>query len=605
MFGFKIPEAAGVFIGTLLLSLILTPIIRKIALKSNKVEKVKSNRWHQEPIPIFGGVAIWASWSLVTFWYLHSNQISPIPIIFTSMIFILGFYDDLFQLNPIMKLIGQIAVASVIVKMGFVIEIIPYPMISIPLTILWIVGITNAFNLLDNMDGLSAGVAMFTSLSLFLLSLQSGDTVVSILAIGLVGSSLGFLKYNFYPAKIFMGDSGSMFLGTALAIISIMGTWRHASNLLITIIVPLLVLGVPIFDTVFVSITRKLRGVPLSHGGIDHISHRLVALGMSQKRAVLTLYFFSAFMGGIAVYYNKLNPFVILIGVTLLVICLFCFGLFLGEMEAYSKDSRFRRNLESYRKLEHYKNKFVGFSKRRMVEMVMDLVLITVSFFSSYLIRFEGNLPPQDIYYNMVDLLPLVIIIKLILLYYFGCYKSLWKYVGTGEVLDILKALVVSTFIITGFVYYKYQFIDFSKTVFIIDWMMSVLLICGFRFSLRMFREYMMKFKMGQKKVIIIGAGDAGALLLKEIQNNPEMDYSVAGFIDDNPMKQKMKINGVTVLGSIESLPIISKDHSIKEVLIAIPSASKATINRISNICQQSGLDHKTLPRIYQMLEKT
>lgn len=609
MYGIKVSENLISFSAALVLTLLLTPIIQHLALKYNKVEIVKDDRWHQEPVPLFGGISMWLSWSLISFYLFRSNQAMLIPVIGASMIFLLGLFDDIFHLNPLMKFIGQIIIASIMVKMGIIIKIIDYPVISIPLTILWIVAITNAFNLLDNMDGLSAGIAMISSISLFLLSMQSADTAVSVLSIALVGATLGFLKYNFYPAKSFMGDCGSMFLGFTLSIISIMGTWRHASNLLITMIVPLMVLAVPIFDTVFVSITRKLRGIPVYNGGIDHVSHRLVALGMSQKKAVLTLYFFSTLLGGIAVFYNKLNPLVVLIGLVLLMVGLFCFALFLGEMEAYVKDSRFKKNLENTIELGHHKKYFGGFSKRRIAEMIMDLILISIAFFSSYLIRFETDISTNptysQVYTNLVDLLPWVIAIKLVFLYLFEVYKSIWKYIGIRDVLNIVKALTISSIMSVGFVHFKYQFINFSKAVFLIDWMMSILLICGFRFSIRLLRDQIMSFTTGRKKVLIIGAGDAGVSLVKEIHNNSELSYQVAGFVDDNPSLQKMKINGLSVLGNINSIPIILKDRTIKEALIAIPTASNKTIARISKICQQSGIACKTVPTLNALLEKT
>jgi UDP-GlcNAc:undecaprenyl-phosphate GlcNAc-1-phosphate transferase len=591
-FGLTTHKTVIAFGGAMVLSLFLTPSIRSIALKFNKVEDVQEDRWHQEPVPSYGGVAIWISWTVLCSLLLPLNSKAGVLILGAFLIFLLGFLDDLFGMRPILKFIGQIIIASLMVKLGIVIEIIPYPMISIPLTIFWIVAITNAFNLLDNMDGLSSGIAAISSFSLFLLSYQNLELMVPLLSMALAGSALGFLRYNFNPARIFMGDCGSMFLGFSLSVISIAGTWQHASNLVVTMLVPLLVLSVPIFDTTFVAITRKIRGIPVSQGGLDHISHRLVALGMTQKKAVLTLYSFSILFGGMAIFYQQLNPVMILVGVSLSIVGLFSFGLFLGEMEVYAKDERFKKNIENTLLLGKRKKIFQGVSRRRIMEVMMDIILISVSFFASYLLRFEGH-NMVGIYSNMVNIMPWVIIIKITALYFFGVYKSIWKYIGTSDLFDIIKAVTLSTIIIAFTAYLNFDFIDFSKSVLIIDWLLCVFLISGFRLSIRFFKDQILDLNKGRRKIIIIGAGDTGSLLLKEIQNNPESEYIVVGFIDDDDDKKNLRINGVKVLGNVESIPAISQQYGIEEAVITIPYVPEATKSKISSFCGKSGLKYK------------
>ncbi|MBI3814173.1 MAG: undecaprenyl/decaprenyl-phosphate alpha-N-acetylglucosaminyl 1-phosphate transferase, partial [Nitrospinae bacterium] len=248
-------------------SLILTPFVKVLATRFGKVAEVRGDRWHKKPTPLLGGIAIWASWLIIAILFTPDFQYKLPLLLSATAIFILGLIDDIVTLNPQIKLVGQIIIASLLIASGVIIEIIPYPVVSIPLTILWLVGITNSFNLLDNMDGLSAGIAAIVSLSFGIFSIQYGDTGIALSAFILAGASIGFLVYNFNPAKIFMGDCGSMFLGFTLASLTILKTWREASNLIATLIVPLLILGIPIFDTTFVTLTRKLRGTPISQGG--------------------------------------------------------------------------------------------------------------------------------------------------------------------------------------------------------------------------------------------------------------------------------------------------------------------------------------------------
>jgi UDP-GlcNAc:undecaprenyl-phosphate GlcNAc-1-phosphate transferase len=201
----------------------------------------------------------------------------------------LGFLDDKFGTLPKAKFLVQIGIALALVLLGVRLKILP-AIIAIPLTLVWIVMITNAFNLIDNMDGLSAGVAFIASMTIFLFSLNSGQATVPILALALAGACLGFLRYNFNPAKIFMGDCGSLLLGYILSTLAILGFWQNASPIFKTLTAPALILGYAVFDTTFVTILRLKAGGRPWVGGKDHSSHRLVKLGLSERQAVLLLY---------------------------------------------------------------------------------------------------------------------------------------------------------------------------------------------------------------------------------------------------------------------------------------------------------------------------
>jgi UDP-GlcNAc:undecaprenyl-phosphate GlcNAc-1-phosphate transferase len=321
------------FCVTLLVSAALTPLVKIIAVKTGYVVQPRQDRWHKKPTPLLGGIAIFLSFS-ASYLLAFGFDRKTMPVLIGGfLIFLLGLVDDLKRLNPQVKLIGQITVAAVLISLDVVIKIIPYPVIAIPVTFLWIVGITNSFNLLDNMDCLSAGTAAICALALFAFSLSSGDRSVALCSILLAGACAGFLFYNFNPASIFMGDCGSMFLGCTLAAIAIIGTVQHVSGLFVAVLIPLFILGIPIFDTVFVTFFRKVRGQPVSQGGRDHVSHRLVNMGLSERNAVLVLYVISALFGAGALFYNRISPFVIVICLILVILGLFYFGVFLGQSD--------------------------------------------------------------------------------------------------------------------------------------------------------------------------------------------------------------------------------------------------------------------------------
>ncbi|MDP2943225.1 MAG: MraY family glycosyltransferase, partial [Candidatus Omnitrophota bacterium] len=287
----------ALFIIPFLLSVLLTPLVKIIATKLGIVARPKEDRWHQKVVPLLGGLSIYASFLISCLLFLPKSSIPLGLIVGVTSIFILGLIDDIKGLSPQNKIIGQIVCASLAIIFGVIIKIIPLPIVAIPLTILWIVGIANAFNLLDNMDGLSSGVAVIAAMTLFVCSLILKNYEVAGASLILAGATLGFLPYNFYPAKIFMGDCGAMFIGFALACLTIQGTWKEASNLFIVLFTPVLALAVPIFDTAFVAITRKIDGKSIAKGGRDHTSHRLVFLGLPEKKAVIILYIISAIFG--------------------------------------------------------------------------------------------------------------------------------------------------------------------------------------------------------------------------------------------------------------------------------------------------------------------
>lgn len=515
-------------------------------------------------------------------------------------VFALGLLDDIFGLNPQVKLVGQVIISAMIIAMGIRIEIIPWPVASIPLTIFWMVALTNAFNLLDNMDGLAAGIATIASGVLLAFSLQAGEYTVAALSAALCGASIGFLVFNFNPASIFMGDSGSMVLGFCLACFSILGTWRHATNLVVSMIVPIMVLGIPIFDTTFVTVTRKLRGVPISQGGRDHISHHLVQLGLSERRAVVVLYLSSILISALALANSTIHPLFMIVFAGVFGIGLFILGMFLEE-------SKKKKGLASeppaslYGQTRSPRASQVVLSRRRLAEILIDVVLITLAYFSAYLVRFEKQF---DHFYfrQFVTTLPWILMIKCAVFYYIGLYKSVWRYISVRDMLDIVKGVVLSSFVIVSFIVILSRFEGYSRSVFVIDAMFTLILVGGSRGFLRVLREYLENYRRGGRRVVIIGAGDAGELVLREIRNNLDMDYHVIGFIDDDPLKHKVRIHGVPVIGSSEDLGTVVAAKRIEEALVAIPSASEDQLLRIADRCQKAGLPFTTFPALKHIL---
>ncbi|MFZ1404169.1 MAG: MraY family glycosyltransferase [Anaerolineae bacterium] len=292
----------------LVLALGITPVARRMAHQFGVLDQPNARKVHVKPTPLLGGVAIYIAFVLALLFLgdiFYVNQVIGI-FIGASFVSFLGLVDDSRGLRPLIKLGGQVVAALILVLSGVTADVFPGDGLDIALTVVWVVGITNAMNLLDNMDGLSGGLAAIAAAFFMVLASLSRQYLVGALAAALLGACIGFLRYNFNPASIFMGDSGSLFLGFVLAATAI--KLRFPSNVVfVTWMVPVLVLGLPIFDTTLVFVSRLRRGLnPLTTPGKDHISHRLVRLMHGSRReAVLTCYLLAGAFGLIAIFLTQ------------------------------------------------------------------------------------------------------------------------------------------------------------------------------------------------------------------------------------------------------------------------------------------------------------
>lgn len=266
-------SAAAAFIIAFAAAHIATPLIAKFALRINLVDHPSGRKVHTQPTPLLGGVVIYFSFITALSFAVHVNKALIGALVGGTVIMVIGVIDDKFKLMPRIKLLGQFIAALIAVMMGVQVAFIKAPFAGMAFTCLWLVGMTNAFNLIDNINGLSAGIAAISSFFFGTLAFIHGDIMVASASFALTGASLGFLRYNFPKAGIFMGDSGSLFLGFMLASIAVAGSWK-TSSVTTSLAIPILILGYPIFDVILVTATRIIEGRPVSMGGKDHSSHR-------------------------------------------------------------------------------------------------------------------------------------------------------------------------------------------------------------------------------------------------------------------------------------------------------------------------------------------
>ena len=320
------------FILALAISFACTPAVRMLAIKIKAVDVPKDNRrMHKVPIPRMGGLAIFAGFLVSVLFFVPLGTEFRSILIGALILVVLGIIDDIVALKPKTKFAGQIIAALIPALSGVSIHGIVNPFVpgqystlgifSIPLTVIWIVGITNAVNFIDGLDGLACGVSAIATVTMFIIAVLFGETYIALMMAALAGACLGFLPYNMNPAKIFMGDTGSMFLGYILATVSIQGLFKFYA--VISFAVPFILLDLPIFDTGFAIVRRLLKGQSPLQADRGHVHHRLIDLGFDQKQSVAILYAFSALMGLTAVILARTNESKLIILAIAVLVCFF------------------------------------------------------------------------------------------------------------------------------------------------------------------------------------------------------------------------------------------------------------------------------------------
>lgn len=298
------------FIISFVVTIATTPLVKKLAYTFNILDNPAHRKVHRDPIPSIGGISIILG-VIAGYLYIAPQSMYMLPIIIgASFIILTGILDDIVTLSPKVKLIGQIAAAITVISSGLVIEHITVPLIgkiefgilSYAITLLWIVGITNSINLIDGLDGLAAGVSSIALTSILVMAVLDNQFLVFTLSLIILGGTTGFLLFNFHPAKIFMGDTGALFLGYAISIISILGLFKSVT--LFSLIIPIIILAVPIFDTFFAIVRRLLKKQSIARADNRHLHHCLIDMGFSHRITVLIIYGISLFFGISAIIFS-------------------------------------------------------------------------------------------------------------------------------------------------------------------------------------------------------------------------------------------------------------------------------------------------------------
>ncbi len=566
----------------LVATLILTPLVIRAARQFGWVDRPREDRWHEEATALMGGIAIFGGVMLGLLWGTPGDRLW---ILWggAALLFVVGLVDDLRHVPPAAKLTVQVAAAGLLLYAGYDFGPDWPAWLSVPVTFLWIVGITNSINLLDNMDGLAAGIAGITALVLGGFAFLVGNPVGVGLGTAVAGGAFGFLAYNFKPARIFMGDCGSLFLGFVIAALAlVVQEQAPVGDPVAVALVPLAVLAVPIFDTTLVTVLRKLSGRDVSQGGQDHTSHRLVVRGLSEQHAVLTLHVLSLLSGGLALFVLVVDVMLFYAAAAFLSVGIGILGVQLARTNVYSPESDSEGSPTPVRWVLGGLRGLLGNRWKAVVGVLGDVMLVGAAFVVAHYLHYEqGLLTSQKI--RLREFLPLVIVAKVLVFYVGGLYRGIWRHAGTPEIIRTVSTTAVASVVTFGVLAAMYGEATVSLDVLIIDWMIVMLAVGGARFGFRGLRQYFASKQQADRRVLLYGAGEAGLLALREIRHNANRGLEAVAFVDDDPLKYGQSVQGLPVLNGEDDIEEHCREYDVDEVIItasAMPSERRRAICR-------------------------
>lgn len=608
----------------LMVALLITPWVIKFAYKVGAVDIPEERKVHTTIKPRLGGLAIFLSVlisSLALFFIfpdlyqglLDSKHEIIIVSICLISIFLLGVWDDIRSLNPGIKFFIQFVIASFIYFIGFKISNITNPvaigmlnveMIDFPLTLLWIVGITNAYNLIDGLDGLATGVAIIACFSIFTVSIVSGYITIAVLTLILAGALAGFLRYNFNPAKIFLGDSGSLLIGFSLSILSIQSAAKITTGF--SLLFPMLVLILPITDTI-ISMSRRFIGSYLPGEYPDekqsfvykiykmfipdraHIHHQLISLGLTHRATVLLLYFVSAFFALSAISFSRINN----IEKSIVIALFIGFVLFLCIKKLRYHEIAILNNGLMMPIYERW------ILNRTIFLSLIDTAFITLSCGLSY--KLIQSINPEYTEALSLELLMIIVLpVQLVVFWITGIYRENIRQLGIGNAMGITASIGYAVMASLFALMFIYPHPLLLSQILIIDFYFLLTFILGIRIAYQVLRYLFVRENITGEKVLIYGANEDGTMILHKINNSPVSSIKVAGFLDDDRELESQLIYGYPILGGHWKLNKILRKYDIDSIFLCEDSIKPENFNRLQRI---AAVNHVKLKRLDIRLE--
>ena len=483
------------------LSLALTWLLRLAARRLGLVAQPRDDRWHRRPTALLGGIGIAVGFAAPVLVMGAWHEVGPV-VALALFVAVLGLIDDLRRLGPAAKLAFEATAAAGALFLGYRLGWTGSLTADSLLTLLWLVGMANAFNLLDNMDGLAAGVAGIGAAAYLILALAGGTSADVLMLAAYAGATCGFLVFNAYPASIFMGDAGSLFLGFTLGLLAVRSGAGLGAGGASAVVIPLAILSVPIFDTALVTFMRSLAGRPISEGGRDHSSHRLVALGLPERRAVFVLWAFAgaAAITGLSLFFLDLSHGNIVAG--LLAGGLTLFGAHLAQVRVYDADAAPSGTHGTVALVLRAVS-----TRTRVLDVLIDMSVVTLAYYTAYRIRFD-DAAFRLFFPLFLKSLPIVVAVSITSLWWTGGYRGVWRRFGVQDALCVLKGTVMAAVGSVAAVSYFFRFEGYSRAVFVICGALTFGLLVAGRASFRIVYELTSRTNAGGRRAGERATGD-------------------------------------------------------------------------------------------------
>ena len=541
------------------LAAITLPLAKRIGRRCGFVSVPYTEARHQEQKPLMGGAAIIAA---ILVALAIGRVLPPWMLVGTAALFIVGLIDDAIVLRARSKLLLQIVVVLFVLAAGPRFRLAPWPIVNAGLAGFFLLAAVNAFNLIDGLDGLAAGVGIVAAAGVTAISLAHGDPMAACQALVIAGALAGFLIYNLHPASIFMGDSGALPLGLLLGTMAL-----HAGNLagnsrLPRYVVPILIMLVPLLDTAIVSVSRMATGTPVSRRGLDHSHHRLLSLGLSDQRAVALAWGLAALAAACAVVLTCL-PHAYLLATLPMIIAGF------GVIGLFMIDLTFDVNSPgvAYGNLRGPARFILTFSyRRRLAEAALDLALIPAAYFGAFLIRLDFKIN-EPLMTSFILSLPLVLLATYASFLLAGIYRGMWRYASVSDVIRFANGSVLAGILVV--ITRLAVPIELSGSVAVLYVILLFNLLVASRMSFRALRRGVALLALPDERVLIVGAGELAEAAARYLTSNRSRRFKLVGFVDDDSFTLGKLVHGRRVLGTLADLERIYATRQFSQLLVA------------------------------------
>ncbi|MCS3783569.1 hypothetical protein [Salinibacter ruber] len=585
-------------------TLLLTPAMIKVAHAFDWLDYPQADRWHATPTALMGGVAMYAGGALAL---LLLGPLAGVGMGVgligggATLLLAVGMIDDLWGMGHITKLAAQVGAAVLLMAAGHVFGP-EWPLwVSGPVTLVWVIGITNAVNLLDNMDGLAAGIGGIAAVALTAFAAAGGALPAALLGGTVGGAALGFLWFNAKPARIFMGDCGSLVLGYGVAALAVMGQGAVAAGPGVAVLAPICALAVPILDTTLVTVGRTQAGRPVTNGGQDHTSHRLVTLGLSESAAVGTLHGMGAVAGGVGLAALVVEPMLFYAACAFGTVALGVIGGSLGRLDVY-RAARAGGDEAPSVSTSPSSNAQAGRGRWQNVAayLVGDSLLIGGALAAAHALVGSGRLGSGGLAgaegVPIVEGVLLVGGVQLAVLYAMGLYRRLWRHAGTPAIVRIVGTILLAQAATAGGLALVYGLGAVSSPLLMVDGLILTLGVLGSRLGRRGLQRGASLYRSRAapaepvSNVLLYGTGEQAMLALRALRDAEEMDRVPVGFVDPDPSKQDQIVQGLPVFGGTGACAGLCREHDIDEVIVAVGDAAADREQEVARQCAEAGV---------------